>query len=123
MAIGVKLNSIDTPIEKVVMLDPEDFTLVSTTCVQTLPSGQTCEIVAAFHPSATGENSGDLLVFFQFRGQRVQEVLTLRGTGLNRPPTAVDDSGSVRAGAALTIDPGATTATPMQGPCSASRPS
>jgi LPXTG-motif cell wall-anchored protein len=111
MTITVKnWNVGETRIDKVAMLDPFDYTLVRTDCERALPSGGTCEIVATFHPTATGDNNrGDVLIVLEFQGQSVQERIPLRGIGLdpatNRPPTAGDDAGNVRAGATVTIDP------------------
>ena len=76
--------------------------------------------MATFHPTATGDsNRSDILIVLEFQGQSVQERIPVRGIGLdpatNRPPTAVDDAGSVRAGATVTIDPRANDSDPDPG--------
>jgi len=76
--------------------------------------------VATFHPTVTGDNNrSDILIVLEFQGQSVQERIPVRGIGLdpatNRPPTAVDDASSVRAGATVTIDPRANDSDPDPG--------
>ena len=121
MTITVKNSNVgETLIDKVANLDPYDYSLVRTDCERALPAGGTCEIVATFHPTVTGDNNrGDILIVLEFQGQSVQERIPVRGIGLdpatNRPPTAVDDAGSVRAGATVTIDPRANDSDPDPG--------
>ena len=95
-------NTVETPVESY-RLDTGDFAVTAFTCSPKMASGAYCEITVLFQPTKTGAIAADLVVFGPFYGTPAQEVVKLSGTG--GAPSAVDDVGSVRAGATVTVDP------------------
>ena len=95
-------NTVETPVDSY-RLDTGDFAVTAFTCSPKMASGAYCEITVLFQPTKSGAIAADIVVFGPFYGQPAQEVVKLSGTG--SAPSAVDDVGSVRAGATVTVDP------------------
>ena len=75
---NISLNSVNLTSMSISGTNSADFALAST-CIGTLPSGETCQMIAIFTPSVQGSLSANLLIKVQGLSQQV--TVLLDGTG------------------------------------------